>query len=114
MDLPINQIIEGNAVEVLRCKRCGNCCIDVGRTFWKVGSLNPDAPFGDNSFLNQWAKNGGHEDNGLPCEMLRFENGKGICAIEEDYGREYKPIVCKDHQGDERCCRAASRPERTI
>jgi len=19
----------------MKCKRCGNCCIDVGRTFWK-------------------------------------------------------------------------------
>lgn len=80
-----------------KCNRCGNCCIDVGRTFWKGGD------FSDCPVLDKWAKNGDHEDGSKPCEMLRFENGLAVCGIEADYGLKYKPVVCKEHQGDERC-----------
>ncbi len=85
----------------MACERCGNCCIDVGRTFWKNGdyeSVNLD--------LHKLANNGDHEDNGLACEMLMFEHGetlKAICFIHILYGYDAKPQVCKDHDGDERC-----------
>jgi len=78
--------------------RCGNCCIDVGRTFWKNGnySVFPE--------LNAIANNDDHEDNGLPCEMLSYDDkGKAVCGIHEIYGYEAKPRVCKEHEGDERC-----------
>jgi len=81
----------------MKCNRCGNCCIDVGRTFWKNRSYT-DVPE-----LQKIASNGDHEDNGLPCEMLDFKDGKAVCFIQAKYGREYKPDVCKEHLGDERC-----------
>ncbi len=81
------------------CKRCGRCCIDVGRTFWKTGSYE------DIEELNKLAHNGDHEDNGLPCEMLSFDCDRtAVCRIQEIYGYDAKPTVCKEHQGDERCC----------
>ena len=86
-ELPTNQ-----------CKRCGNCCIDVGRTWWKNGNYE-----GVNAALNDLARNGDHEDGGKPCEMLRFQDGKAVCQIHELWGYEAKPQVCKDHEGDERC-----------
>lgn len=85
------------------CFRCGNCCIDVGRTFWKGGNLNFPHLFGDNDYLNKRANDGDYEDNGLPCEMHCVENGLSTCIIERDFGPGYKPIVCVEHQGDKRC-----------
>ena len=60
-----------------KCKRCGRCCIEVGRTFWKNGNYKaiPD--------LDVLANNGDHEDGGLPCEMLSHGNGVAVCGIEE-------------------------------
>ena len=84
---------------MFECRRCGNCCIDVGRTFWKNGN------FEGNLELRKWQKNGDHEDGGKQCEMLRFEDGKAVCGIERDYGVEYKPDVCREHMGDKRCGR---------
>jgi len=64
------------------CQRCGNCCIDVGRTFWKAGNLDLDKPFGDIEALNFRANDGDYEDNGLACEMLSFDDdGKAVCLI---------------------------------
>ena len=80
-----------------KCFRCGECCIDVGRTFWKVGDYEEFPE------LNELAKNGDYEDNGLPCEMLRFEKGKAVCLIHKKYGYLAKPKVCREHHGDERC-----------
>ena len=80
------------------CRRCGNCCKDVGRTFWKNGDFN-NVPE-----LNVEKNNGDWEDGGLPCAMLRFDtDGKAVCLIHRDYGEEYKPDVCREHQGDMRC-----------
>ena len=80
------------------CGRCGNCCIDVGRTFWKNGD------FEGVPGLNNRANDGDSEDGGLPCAMLSFdENGKAVCGVEQVYGRKYKPKVCREYQGDERC-----------
>ena len=83
------------------CKRCGNCCIDVGRTFWKNGNYEDV-----DEELNNWAHNGDHEDGNKACEMLAWDdNGKSICFIHMLYGYDAKPDVCKEHQGDERCQR---------
>lgn len=85
-------------MQVKTCKRCGNCCADVGRTFWKVGN------YADIPELKAMQYNGDHEDNGLPCEMLSYDGGgKAVCGIHEIYGYEAKPEVCKQHEGDERC-----------
>lgn len=82
----------------MECKRCGNCCIDIGRTFWKNGDYEKI-----DSVLNDLANNSDHEDGGKPCEMLRFQDGKAVCQIHEIYGYDAKPKVCKDHNGDDRC-----------
>ena len=82
----------------MSCRRCGNCCIDVGRTFWKNGDY-----VNINKGLDELANNGDHEDNGLSCEMLIFEKGKATCLIHKLFGYHAKPKSCKEHQGDERC-----------
>lgn len=88
----------------MNCQRCGNCCIDVGRTFWKNGNLDPDKPFGDLEAMNAWANDGDYEENVLSCEMLRFDHdGKFSCLIQVMFGYKYKPVVCREWQGDERC-----------
>ena len=79
------------------CHRCGRCCLEVGRTFWKAGNLCPSFPFRDCDILNRRAADGDHEDNGLPCEMLAFQDGLAVCCIERDYGYEYKPLACRDY-----------------
>lgn len=80
------------------CKRCGNCCIDVGRTWWKNGNYKRI-----NQALYDLSRNGDHEDGGKPCEMLRFQDGEAVCQIQENWGYDAKPEVCRDHEGDERC-----------
>ncbi len=83
MTVPINTII---------CSRCGNCCIDVGRTFWKNGN------FVGYPELDELKRNGDHEDGSLPCEMLCWVNGKAFCLI-----YNIRPEVCREHDGGERC-----------
>ncbi len=80
----------------MNCKRCGNCCKDIGRTFWKTGNYQ-------HTELSKLASNGDHEDNGLPCEMLMQVSGKATCAIQLFLGEKFKPKVCREHNGDERC-----------
>ncbi len=80
------------------CKRCGNCCNDVGRTFWKNGNYEDV-----DSWLDDWANDGDHEDGSLPCEMLHVDNGVARCFIQWKYGKGTKPLVCREHEGDERC-----------
>lgn len=81
------------------CKRCGKCCVSVGRTFWKIGDYEKYPE------LNDRANNGDYEDNGKPCEMLRFENGIAVCIIEREYGRDVKPVACREYPecNDEPC-----------
>ena len=78
------------------CQRCGRCCLETGRTFWKNGLIEAK-PFDGNSVLIAKATNGDHEDGGLPCEMLVITDGKAVCLIERDYGREAKPCACREY-----------------
>ena len=80
------------------CKRCGRCCLEVGRTHWKAGD------FDDCPELNRRANDGDHEDGGLPCEMLVIEKGIAICTIERDYGLRYKPVTCREYPEDGEKC----------
>lgn len=94
-----------NESSMRKCHRCGRCCLEVGRTFWKVGK------FLDCEELNRRATDGDHEDNGLPCEMLTFENGLAVCRIEKEYGYQYKPSVCRDYpEPGEPCFRDQAMP----
>lgn len=86
------------------CKMCGRCCLTVGRTFWKHGNLRHPKPFGNLEELNRKAMDGDHEDNGLPCEMLKINNGKSICRIHRDFGYEAKPIACRDYPENGELC----------
>jgi hypothetical protein len=74
--------------------------MEVGRTFWKAGNLDPNAPFGPLTYLNELAKNGDHEDNGLPCEMLSLDTGQAVCGIHA-VGYEFKPVVCKAYPDED-------------
>ena len=107
-----------NENTITTCERCGNCCIDVGRTFWKNGNYEDV-----DSALNDLANNGDYEDGEKPCEMLKFldgcemlrlKHGLAVCLIQEIYGYDAKPDVCKEHQGDERCEGAISRPDGAV
>lgn len=81
----------------MSCERCGRCCMEVGRAFWKVGNLTSPHPFGEIDELNTLATNGDHEDGGLPCEMFEIVGGKAICKIHRDFGYAAKPITCRQY-----------------
>lgn len=78
------------------CNRCGKCCWEVGRTFWKNGG--GDGQWDGIAELENAANDGDHEDGGLACEMLDFDGGVAVCMVELAYGKEAKPEVCVDHQ----------------
>lgn len=81
------------------CIRCGQCCKEVGRTFWKNGF------FIGCEGLNTRADDGDHEDGDLPCEMLSFDkDGKAVCGIQSIYGYKWKPRVCREYPEDEELC----------
>jgi len=74
-----------------KCKRCGQCCISVGRTFWR------NSDFADYPSLAKLAKRTESQDDGLPCQMLQMKNGVATCKIELLYGRKAKPRVCREY-----------------
>ncbi len=73
----------------LTCARCGQCCIAVGRTFWQHGD------FTDCPELEKLANETESRDEGLPCGMLQMVDGVASCRIETQYGRQFKPEVCR-------------------
>jgi len=98
-----------------KCHRCGLCCLEVGRTFWKVAVTNP-------SVVRRWppaliarARDGDFEDGNLPCEMLgrkdrretknRINRGY-VCLLQSAYGYWAKPRSCRQYPFDgEKCFR---------
>ncbi len=80
-----------------RCIRCGQCCISVGKTFWRNGDFPEGHP------LARRAARATAVDGGLPCEMLKMVHGRATCTIERIYGRECKPQVCRDYPEGEPC-----------
>ena len=84
----------------MKCVRCGQCCLTIGKTFWKHGD------FEDIRELKERANNGEHEDFGVPCEMFEPRGEVGVCLIHERYGYEAKPLVCREYPEEgERCFR---------
>ena len=84
----------------MKCKRCGTCCLTIGKTFWKHGD------FDDIPELRERANNGEHTDDGAPCEMLEMRGEIGVCLIHERYGYEAKPKICREYPFDsEKCIR---------
>jgi len=80
------------------CKRCGQCCIKVGSTFWTHadGSGYPELQ----KWINDAVLKG---DDGMPCEMLVIEDGMAECYIETCFGKEAKPEVCRDYPEEGLC-----------
>lgn len=92
----------------MKCKRCGLCCSDVGRTFWKAGFID-DPPFGGDKQLLAEAKNGDHEDGGLACEKLVFKRGKPFCTIYDN-----RPSVCREYPDGDLCRREEQAAEKFL
>jgi len=80
------------------CHRCGLCCLDIGRTFWKGGTYNAQPA------LEIMANDGVYEDGSLPCEMLRFDNGLAVCLIHKLFGYHVKPAACRHYPEHETLC----------
>jgi Fe-S-cluster containining protein len=75
----------------LSCQRCGQCCIAVGRSFWRHGDFTgcPE--------LEKLATETESVDEGLPCAMLDMSGGVASCRIETKYGRQFKPEGCRQY-----------------
>jgi len=73
------------------CKRCGQCCIAVGRTFWVHGD------FADYPELKRLSDAVTEFDDCLPCAMLQMKDGVASCKIQELYGYDAKPDVCREY-----------------
>ena len=96
-----------------KCQRCGKCCLEVGKTFWKHGASDSSGkPFGDHGLLNKLANNG-HQDDLGPCEMFVQIGAGNLCAIEKWAGLQYKPRACVLYPEDgEECLNEESPNER--
>lgn len=75
----------------MECIRCGQCCISVGRTFWRNGD------FENYPELQRLAEETESQDDGLPCQMLQMKDGIAACRIELEYGWAAKPKVCREY-----------------
>lgn len=73
------------------CVRCGQCCISVGRTFWRNGNFPGGSP------LAKMAETTPSVDDGLPCEMLEMLAGVATCRIQATFGKKFKPSVCREY-----------------
>ena len=89
-----------------KCHRCGLCCLEVGRTFWKVAVTNPSVVRRWPAALVARARDGDHEDGNLPYKMLSKVNRWYTCLLESKYGRRAKPLTCRQYPFDgEKCFR---------
>ena len=75
------------------CIRCGQCCISVGRTFWRKRK----GDFEKYPELQKLAKMTKSQDEGLPCEMLQMTDGIAWCKIQILYGKKAKPKLCREY-----------------
>jgi len=88
------------------CKRCWNCCNGVGENFWRWAYDHNQYP---NEILKLLADRTPVDrlDHVGPCDMLVYTKSEygdtAVCLIEKYFGRDAKPEVCRDHQGDDRC-----------
>ena len=91
--------VQTEVAEPFVCGRCGDCCIEVGRTFWK-GGLIDEHIWDDCPELKAWANDDDYGDDGfLDCEMLDYDDdARAVCLIELVYGVAAKPVVCREHE----------------
>ena len=88
------------------CKRCGDCCVKIGRNFWRLGYLQPSGLEFPNKILKLLSLRTPplSIDDEKPCDMLEFDaDGKAVCLIEKHFGRDAKPEVCREYDGENRC-----------
>jgi len=79
-----------------KCKRCGKCCIDMG-TIW-TGSSHPLIAAIRKSLPGEYYAYGGR------CVMLvTYGNGETSCLLEQGLGRNAKPRVCREYEGEGHC-----------
>ena len=85
------------------CQRCGDCCREIGRNFWRFAYNGEKFP---NRILKSLALKTmpDYSDNHDPCFMLEFDaDGLAVCLIEKYFGRDAKPKVCREYDGENRC-----------
>lgn len=82
----------------MKCKRCGLCCMTVGSTFWTHGDFKRWPELQKKA---DTVKLGG--DDAMPCQMLTVWHGTSSCWIQNNFGIEAKPEVCRDHPEEELC-----------
>ena len=85
------------------CQRCGDCCRQIGRNFWRFAYNGDKFP---NRILKSLALKTppDYSDNHDPCFMLEFdEGGLAVCLIEKYFGRDAKPKACREYDGENRC-----------
>ncbi len=78
------------------CKRCGDCCIDLGTI-----CVNTDHPL-IKALVEPWFLYDAITDMGK-CPVLIFENNQAVCLIEKYLGRDAKPVVCQEYEGEGHC-----------
>ena len=78
----------------MECKRCGHCCMAVGREFWLRGDYENKPEYPD---LQKLAKENQDQGDDMPCRMLIVRNGKSSCTIQIMYGQAAKPEVCRTY-----------------
>ena len=88
----------------MKCKRCGACCLTVGKTFWKYGDYDdiPELRDKANDGISKFQRL--YEDFGVPCEMFELRGDIGVCLIHERYSFEAKPITCQEFPYDGKLC----------
>jgi len=82
----------------MECKRCGQCCILVGSTFWTCGDFEKYPKLQKEKDTVELGFN-----NGMPCQMLIVRNGKAWCEIELIYDQQAKPRICREYPDGELC-----------
>lgn len=84
------------------CKRCGQCCIKVGPTFWTSSKTD-----WARAIWNYWRseRDAQFDDSSNPCQMLAMINGQYLCILEYLFGAAAKPDVCQQFPFEDGDCK---------
>jgi len=92
--------LNGEKMPDYNCNRCGACCMGVGKSFWLHVE---DEVLDEHPELKSLAEQMEGDDAFAPCFMLEIKNGIATCLLEQRYGRDAKPHVCRNYPDDEEC-----------
>lgn len=86
------------------CQRCGQCCIRGKPDAWIL--YKSDFTLTEKWLLinRRFAENPKYTSKDR-CEMLIQDGDYLICLIEKIYGKNRKPIICKEYPTGETCFR---------